>query len=57
MTNYEKITNMAIEELAEMLALNYACCCCIRQSCDSQQSGLMCYRGIVEWLNSKEQPK
>lgn len=53
MTNFEKIKNMSVKELAEKLNESFACDRCpINDLCDSIVGG-NCTKVWIEWLKSE----
>ena len=55
MTNYDRIKNMSIDEMAEWLDKTTSCTyCCARQICDNgNYVGAMCYKAFKKWLESE----
>lgn len=56
MTNFERIKNMSIEEMArELNHIGYVpCCVCSENSCYGDSSSVIrCIRGIEKWLKSE----
>lgn len=55
MTNYEKIKNMSIEEMAEGFErLAYTTCPCYCSRCLFNHKGYLCDKtGFIGWLNSE----
>lgn len=56
MTNFERIKNMSIEEMARELNHigNVPCCVCDETSCIGDSSNVVkCERGITKWLKSE----
>ena len=53
MTNFEKIKNMSIEEMAKKIfdKVEEGCRYCSQRKCSPM--GQDCIGGIVEWLNSE----
>lgn len=49
-SNYERIKNMSVEEIAHLIAHNYRCrkCAYHNKCCNGE-----CENGIKEWLNSE----
>ena len=55
-TNYERIKNMSIEEMAEFLASVWSCDCCPAQKhCPSISTitGTQCIDSFTKWLESE----
>ncbi len=56
MTNYEKIKNMSVEEMAEKIDKKNSCDACpIKHTdyCSAMDYFSKCYDCIVEWLNKE----
>lgn len=49
MTNYEKIKQMSVQELARLLNDDGICSCCAYQVLDCDD----CLKGHIEWLESE----
>lgn len=52
MTNFERIKNMTVDELANLLS----CRCCIGHENKDKCLSNRCEDGIKEWLNQKVKP-
>lgn len=54
MTNFEKIKQMSVEEMADFLArMKYCCCCPIKAFC-LNNDGIGCRNVFIKWLESEE---
>ncbi len=57
-TNYERIKNMTVEEMAELFkkpAARYACKFCV--GCPSEENEFLCITYIKQWLQAESEDK
>ena len=67
MTNYERIKNMSVKEMAEMLldesVHHYIYCMCCpyqrfyEQHCASNDINADCKKAVIKWLNAKSRKR
>lgn len=51
MTNYERIKNMSIDEMAELISKGECYCC--KQTTDQFCGEMACEQGVKQWLESE----
>ena len=51
-TNYERIKNMSIDEMAEYLSNRAGCCYCVYEFTECN-SAVGCIQGITQWLSQE----
>lgn len=51
MTNYDRIKQMSVDEMAEYLSDHWSCVdCAFEQDCDDNDNYISCHKNIKQWL-------